>query len=121
MNRVTANKLRDLQRREIVRRRRAPLSLDQVAGDDGQPLADRVTDLGPLPEVLVERGELKARVHATYHQLSADDLAVAKGYADGLTPTEMSRRFGLSRMAVYRARERIRKVFAAAGLGEFLT
>lgn len=120
LKRVTANKLRDLQRREISQGRRSLLSLDRLIGDDGQPLAGQVEDPDPAPDLWATRAELKTRIRDTYRQLSVEDLWVAKGYADGLTPTDMSRKLGISRQSVHRARARIRKVFIAAGLEEFL-
>ena len=120
LKRVTANKLRDLQRREIRRGGRSLLSLDRVVGEDGQPLAGQIEDPGPAPDLGAARAELKTRIRDTYRQLSVEDLWVAKGYADGLTPTDMSRKLGISRQSVHRARARIRKVFIAAGLEEFL-
>jgi len=122
LKRITDNRLVSLWRKKQARFQDLP-SLDApVALDDGDSgsLYDLIPDDGPAPATISELTDLRQRVRAAMEKLGEADQAIAEALALGKTKTEASERVGRTRQSLGRAERRIRQIFAADHLDDFL-
>ena len=122
LKRITDNYLVSLWRKKQARLQNlasleAPFDLDD---EDGGSLYDVIPDDGPVPEMLSEMTDLQQRVRATMETLGEADRAIAEALALSKTKTEASERVGRTRQSLDRAERRIRRIFAADHLEDFL-
>ena len=119
LNRVTANYLIDLRRRQSYRAQRS-VAFDAPIGDAGLTVGDKLEDKSDGPEVVAVVADLQGRTRAALSLLDGRDLEVALGLLDGKRVTDLSAALGISRQACDRARVRIAKIFRDQHLHEFL-
>lgn len=123
LNRVVESRLRDLWRAERADKRagdRDALSLDaSPAGEDGAPWHAFIADPSERdrPEPAAERQETAERIQRARSRLNARQRVLFDGRAASVTITEISRRTGRSRPALYDELRRIRAIFREEGLG----
>ncbi len=122
MKRVIKNLLRDLWRKEQAKKHaldREAGSLDvSPAGEDGAPLHAFIADPSERarPEPAAEQEETAERIRRARSRLNARQRQLVDGLEEGRTITEMSRRTGRSRPALYDDRRRIQAIFREEGL-----
>lgn len=129
MARVLRNKLMDLVRERESDKRKAnyeSISLDEPLGDEG----DSSSLLDTVDETQIQEKENPGRVPGdevrldlvrAVERLTPHQQRLCRLLGDeGLTVQEASRRLGIPRATIYDELKRIRKVFAALGLEDYL-
>lgn len=127
MNRVLTNRLRDLRREELAEKRRGDRearSLDEPLDYDGDSpsLADLLPDetADARPEDRVEQAELRERIALTREHLPSRQRALLDHLLAGENLSDVSRSLSTPRATLYDDMRRIRTVFEAEGLRDFL-
>ena len=128
MKRVLRNYLRDLWRTEHAEKRRgeqAALSVDAPppgSDQDADSLSDRIPDESEAtrPDIQAIQTELRAQIDCVRRKLTSRQQALVEGLRRGSSMSEISREMRVGRATLYDELARIRAVFEADGLDQFL-
>ncbi|PKN83180.1 MAG: hypothetical protein CVU47_00140 [Chloroflexi bacterium HGW-Chloroflexi-9] len=123
MNRVCERHLRSLARAERALKRgggKQTLSLDRPLGEDGDSLAELLSDGDPRPDELAEHDDLLARLARVRERLLGRERRVFEALADDRPRARLARDLGIHRSTLYADIERIREVARDEGLEDFL-
>lgn len=122
MARVVANRLKDIIREQSSDKCKVAnqsSSIDQPLSDDEE--SSSLLDVLAIGSDFRFQADLKISIEQTFSQLTETQQRLCRCLSDGCTNmSELATTLGVGRATVYREIERIKNVFEAQGLKEFL-
>jgi len=125
MMRVLRAKLQDIVRLLGAKKRKidhTALSLDQPSQDEEEAsiLSDEILKEEPTQPESASQAELQEKMKALFRKLAPEEKKLCGLIRSGATIKSIARKLGKHRSMIYRDMERLRKLFEAEGLKEFL-
>ena len=125
MAKVVRAKLQEIVRSLSAMKRKADqtaVSLDEPFSkeEDARTLIEEISEEKPTPADIVSQKELKEKMRKANRKLTPEQKAICRLLKDGLDVTKISRKLHKHRSSIHYQIKRIKGVFEAEGLNEFL-